>query len=72
MSRKKTKDVIDVDAILQSGSKENITNKTVALLDDKQAEALTATAGRSILKQAKKGLRVEAFKVVYYLHQVTF
>jgi hypothetical protein len=46
MGRKKRKDVIDVDAILQSGAKDNITNKTVALLDEKQAEALTETAGR--------------------------
>ncbi len=64
MSRKRKKNVIDVDVILQSGSKDNITNKTVALMDEKQAEALTETTGRSILKQAKNGLRVEAFKVV--------
>jgi hypothetical protein len=65
---KRKKNVIDVDAILQSGSKDNITNKTVALMDEKQAEALTETAGRSILKQAKKGLRVEAFKVVFLIN----
>ncbi len=66
MGRKRKKNVIDVDAILQSGSKDNITNKTVALMDEKQDEALTETAGISILKQAKKGLRVDAFKVIFF------
>jgi hypothetical protein len=60
--------VIDVDALLKSESKDNITNKTVALMTPKEAESLTTTAGKSILKEAKKGLRVQAFKVeVIYL-----
>jgi hypothetical protein len=38
-------------------------NKTVALMTTEEAETLTTTAGKSILQQAKKGLRDVAFKV---------
>jgi hypothetical protein len=55
--------IIDVEALLNSGSKDNITNKTVALMTPEEAESLTTNAGKSILKEAKKGLRVQAFKV---------
>ncbi len=54
---------IDVDAILKSGSKGNVTNQTVALMTEEEAESLTTTAGVTMLKEAKKGLRVQAFKV---------
>jgi hypothetical protein len=46
---------IDVEAILQSGSKDNITNKTVALMNEEEAASLITTAGKTILQQAKKG-----------------
>jgi hypothetical protein len=62
--RKRNKDVIDVDAILKLGSKDNITNKTVALMTPQEADALTTTAGQIVLNEAKKGLRVQAFKVL--------
>ncbi len=61
--RKRKNAVIDVDAILKLGSKDNITNKTVALMTPEEASVLSTTAGKSILKEAKKGLRVQAFKV---------
>ncbi len=54
-----------MDALLKCGSKDNITNKTVALMTPEEAKSLTSTAGKSILKEAKKGLRVHAFKVSY-------
>jgi hypothetical protein len=54
---------IDVEAILLTGSKDNITNKTVALMTETEQASLTTTAGKTILQQAKKGLRVQAFKV---------
>jgi hypothetical protein len=66
MGHKEKKLVIDVDAILQLGSKDNITNKTVAQMDETQVAALTEIAGKLILMQAKKGLRVGAFKVAYF------
>jgi hypothetical protein len=89
MGRKKSKEAelngrkqkhtgIDVDAILKSGSKGNVTNQTVALMTPAEAESLTTTAGLTMLKEAKKGLRVQAFKVrvlsqVYtnHCHQVS-
>jgi hypothetical protein len=61
--RKRKNAVIDVDAILKLGWKDNITNKTVALMTPEEASVLSTTAGKSILKEAKKGLRVQAFKV---------
>ncbi len=64
--RKQKNPGIDVEAILQSGSKDNITNKTVALMTDEEAASLTTTAGKAILQQAKKGLRVQAFKVTLF------
>ncbi len=60
---------IDVKAILQNGSKDNITNKTVALMTEAEQASLTTTAGTTILKQAKKGLRVQAFKVTCRVHR---
>jgi hypothetical protein len=38
--------------------------KTVALMTAEETASLTTHAGKSILQQAKKGLRVQAFKVV--------
>ncbi len=52
--RKRQNDVIDVDAILRLGSKNNITNKTVALMTPEEANVLSTTAGKTILKEAKK------------------
>ena len=59
---------IDVQAILKSGSKDNVTNQTVALMTTEEAKTLTTTAGVTMLKEAKKGLRVQAFKVVVQFH----
>jgi hypothetical protein len=61
--RTKKNSIIDVDALLHSGSKSNITNKTVALMTKEEAVSLTTNAGKTILQGAKKGLRVQAFKV---------
>ena len=61
--RKQNNPGIDVEAILLTGSKDNITNKTVALMTEAEQVSLTTTAGKTILQQAKKGLRVQAFKV---------
>jgi hypothetical protein len=55
---------INVGAILKSGSKGNVTNQTVALMTAQEAESLATTAGVSMLKEAKKGLRMQAFKVL--------
>jgi hypothetical protein len=52
-----------VEAILLAGSKDNITNKTVALMTEAEQASLSTTAGKTILQQAKKGLRIQAFKV---------
>ena len=38
-------------------------NKTVAMMTPEEANVLSTTAGKSILKEAKKELRVQAFKV---------
>jgi hypothetical protein len=37
-------------------------------MDDQQAASLTETAGKTILQQAKKGLRVQAFKVANFIN----
>ena len=50
--RKQKHTGIDVDA-----------NQTVAIMTPAEAESLTTTAGLTMLKEAKKGLRVQAFKV---------
>ena len=71
--RKRKNAVIDVDAILKLGSKDNITNKTVALMTPEEASVLSTTTGKSILKEAKKGLRVQAFKVHFiFVIQLNF
>ena len=56
-------------AILKSGSKGNVTNQTVALMTAQEAETLATTAGVSMLKEAKKGLCVLAFKVLTQYHK---
>jgi hypothetical protein len=69
--RKQKHTGIDVDAILKSGSKGNVTNQTVALAlrTPEEAEALTTNAGLTMLKEAKKGLRVQAFKELLQIHK---
>ena len=67
-NRKAKQNGIDVAAILKSGSKGNVTNQTVALMTAQEAETLATTAGVSMLKEAKKGLRVLAFKVLTQYH----
>jgi hypothetical protein len=66
--RKAKQTGIDVEAILKSGSKGNVTNQTVALMTEEEAESLTTTAGVTMLKEAKKSLRVQAFKVLSQDH----
>ena len=66
--RKAKQTGIDVAAILKSGSKGNVTNQTVALMTAQEVETLATTAGASMLKEAKKGLRVQAFKVLTQYH----
>jgi hypothetical protein len=62
-SRRPKQSVIDVEALINAGSNNSNTNKTVALMTTEEAETSTTTADQSILQQAKKGLRVQAFKV---------
>jgi hypothetical protein len=55
--------VIDVEAIILSGGKNSVTTKTVdALTPDEKMEML-GSAGKTLMLQAKKGLRLQAMKV---------
>ncbi len=55
--------VINVKALLNSGDKNSVTNMIIrAMTPDEKTEILD-TAGKSLLVQAKKGMRVQAMKV---------
>ncbi len=55
--------VIDVEALLHSGAKNSVTNKTIKAMTPKEKTEILDTAGKSLLVQAKKGMRVQAMKV---------
>jgi hypothetical protein len=55
--------VIDVDALLKSSSKKSVTTKTMQSMTALEQTEILGSAGKTLLKQAQKGLRVEAMKV---------
>jgi hypothetical protein len=55
--------VIDVEAILLSGAKNSVTTKTIEALTPEEKKELMGNAGKSLLTQAKKGMRVQAMTV---------
>ena len=62
-NNKKNASAIDVEALLKSGNKNSVTNRTMAAMTSDEQTKIIGTAEKSLLKQAKKGLRVEAMKV---------
>ncbi len=62
---KKTKKVpvIDFEAILLFGWGNSVTNKTVEALTPDEKLEMIGSAGKSLMLQAKKGMRVQAMKV---------
>ncbi len=61
--RKLNKQVIDVEALLNSGARNSVTNKTIKAMTPEEKTEILDTAGKSLLLQAKKGMRVQAMKV---------
>jgi hypothetical protein len=55
--------VIDVEAILLSGAKNSVTSKTIEALTPEEKKEMMGSAGKSLLTQAKKGMRVQAMTV---------
>ena len=55
--------VINVEALLQSGDKNSVTNKTIRAMTPEEKTEILDSAGKSLLVQAKKGMRVQAMKV---------
>jgi hypothetical protein len=62
-TKNKKASAIDVEALLKSGNKNSVTNRTMAAMTSDEQTKIIGTAEKSLLKQAKKGLRVEAMKV---------
>jgi hypothetical protein len=58
--------VIDVEAILLSGAKSSVTTKTIEGLTPEEKKEMMGSAGKSLLTQAKKGMRVQALAVSQY------
>jgi hypothetical protein len=56
-SKSKHPMAINVEAILKSGSKTSVTNKTIAAMTSAEQQNVIGTAGKTLMKQAKKGLR---------------
>jgi hypothetical protein len=65
--KKKHAPVIDVEAIILSGGKKSVTNKTVEAMTPHEKLEIIGSAGKSLMVQAKKGLRKEAMTVSYNL-----
>jgi hypothetical protein len=61
--RKSKCPVIDVEAILLSGAKNSVTTKTIEAMTPDEKKELVGTAGKSLMLQAKKGMRVQAMTV---------
>jgi hypothetical protein len=55
--------IIDVEAILRSGGKNSVTTKTIERMTPDEKNEMIGTAGKSLLTQAKKGIRVQAMTV---------
>jgi hypothetical protein len=55
--------VIDVEAILMSGAKNSVTTKTIMGMTPEEKKEMVGTAGKSLLVQAKKRMRVQAMTV---------
>jgi hypothetical protein len=64
--------IIDVDALLKSASKKSVTTKTMDAMTSLEKTAILGSAEKTLLKQAKKGLRLEAMKVCCYILVVQF
>ncbi len=62
--KKTNASAIDVQALLKSGNKKSGTNRTMAAMTAEEQTEIIGTAEKSLMKQAKKGLRVEAMKVI--------
>jgi hypothetical protein len=57
-----------VDALFKSGDKNSVTNKTLSDMTPEQQTAIVGSVEKILMKQAKKGLRVEAMKVLLCIH----
>ncbi len=55
--------VIDVEVLLHSGAKNSVTNKNIEAMTPEEKTEILDTAGKSLLVQAKKRMRVQAMKV---------
>jgi hypothetical protein len=64
-SPKKRQPVFDVEALMETGAKGSMTSKTIAAMTPAQKSDIIDTAHKSLLRVAKKGLRVEAMKVTF-------
>ena len=62
-SRSAKDPVIDVEAILMSGDKNSVTTKTIMAMTPEEKKEMVGKAGKSLLVQAKKGMRVQALTV---------
>jgi hypothetical protein len=55
---------VDIQALIHFGSKKSVTNRTIAgMTTEEQATTIIGSAEKTIMKEAKKGLRKEAMKV---------
>ena len=63
--RRKTDPVIDVEALLLSGGKNSVTTKTIDAMTPDEKNDMIGTAGKTLLKVAKKGIRVQAMTVSF-------
>jgi hypothetical protein len=64
--RTKKEQIIDVEAILLSGGKKSVTNRTMDAMTPEEKKEMMGTAGKSLLLQAKKGICVQAMTVSIY------
>ncbi len=55
--------VINVEELFKSGNKKSVTNKTIESMTPDEKKEILGSAEKSLVKQAKKGLRVQAMKV---------
>jgi hypothetical protein len=61
--RTKKDPAIDVEALLLSGGKNSVTTKTMDAMAPDEKNDMIGSAGKVLLKQAKKGMRVQAMTV---------
>jgi hypothetical protein len=60
---------VDVQALIKSGGKQSVTNRTIASMSTEEQATIIGTAEKTIIKEAKKGLRKEAMKVCHSNYQ---